>query len=129
MTVSAHILRGRTRHRLLMLDTVAITRPGTAAYDPAAVDYTASTTAVYTGPARLVAWRGNEEEASEAEVAVIRYRLALPADGTVAPLARYDVAAVTASLNPALIGLVLVLTEPEFGTTSTALRWVAEVSR
>jgi hypothetical protein len=76
---------------------------------------------------RCVAWRGNEEHAAEAEVAVIRYRLALPADGSLPVLARRDVATITASLDPALVGAVLVLTEPEIATTSSALRWVAEI--
>jgi hypothetical protein len=119
---------GRAAHKALMMDTVSIVRPGSHVYDPVSMQNVVTTTAVYTGPARLVVWRGNEEQAAEVEVAVVRYRLVLPIDGSVPPLARHDVATVTASLDPVLVGLVLVLTEPESGTTSTALRWVAEVS-
>lgn len=120
---------GRAAHKALMMDTVTITRavPGTRAYNDVTQQYAEDRETVYAGPARLVAWRGNEEQAAEAEVAVVRYRLALPADGSVPPLARRDEATVTASLDPVLPGVVLVLTEPESGTTSTALRWVAEV--
>ena len=111
----------------LMLDTVSIVRPGTPVWDEVAGKNTVPTTPVYPGPMRCVAWRGNEEHAAEAEVAVIRYRLALPADGSLPPLQRRDVATITASLDPALVGAVLVLTEPEIATTSSALRWVAEI--
>lgn len=122
------IARGRQAHQLLMLDEVSIVRPGQPVWNEATGTYTTpAATSIYTGPVRMVAWRGNEEHAAEAEVAVIRYRLSLPADGSLPALARRDVATVTASLDSALIGVVLVLTEPELATTSSALRWVAEI--
>lgn len=127
MTIASTVARGRARHLRLMLDTVSIVRPGTPVFDPATGNNTTSSTQIYNGPMRCVAWRGNEEHAAEAEVAVIRYRLALPADGSLPPLQRRDVATITASLDPALVGAVLVLTEPEIATTSSALRWVAEI--
>lgn len=127
MTIASIVARGRARHMRLMLDTVSIVRPGAPVWNEATGDYVPNSTPVYTGPVRMVAWRGNEEHAAEAEVAVIRYRLALPADGSLPALARRDVATVTASLDTALIGVVLVLTEPELATTSSALRWVAEI--
>lgn len=128
MTIASHVARGRARHLRLMLDEVSIVRPGSSAWNESTGIYTpGSTTPIYTGAVRLVAWRGNEEKAAEAEVAVIRYRLALPADGSLPALARRDVATVTASLDSALVGVVLVLTEPELATTSSALRWVAEI--
>lgn len=129
MTVVTHLNRGRARHQLLMLDTVVIVRPDPTArnYLPVTQDYSAASTAVYSGPARLVMWRGNEQEAAETEVAVIRYRLDLPLNASTPIVKRHDVATVTASFNPALTGLVLVITEPEYGTTSTALRLVGEV--
>lgn len=126
MTIASIVARGRARHLRLMLDTVSIVRPGAPAWNETTGDYTPSSTPIYTGPMRCVAWRGNEEHAAEAEVAVIRYRLALPADGSLPALARRDVATITASLDSALVGVVLVLTEPELATTSSALRWVAE---
>ncbi|MGH3627267.1 MAG: DUF6093 family protein [Sciscionella sp.] len=127
MTIASTVARGRARHLLLMLDTVSIVRPGEPAFNAATGKNDVSSTPIYTGPMRCVAWRGNEMAAAEAEVAVIRYRLALPADGSLPVLARRDVATITASLDPALVGAVLVLTEPEIATTSSALRWVAEI--
>lgn len=127
-SVAAIVVRGRSRHLKLMTDTVSVVRPGTPVWNEASGGYTTpASTPIYTGPVRMVAWRGNEEHAAEAEVAVIRYRLALPADGTLPALQRRDVATVTASLDSALVGAVLVLTEPELATTSSALRWVAEI--
>lgn len=127
MTIAAIVARGRARHLRIMQDTVSIVRPGATVWNEATGLYTPNSTPIYTGPVRMVAWRGNEEHAAEAEVAVIRYRLALPADGSLPALARRDVATVTASLDSALVGVVLVLTEPELATTSSALRWVAEI--
>lgn len=123
--------RGRAWRKAIMLDTCSIVRPADppGTYNPATMSYSLAAAPVYTGICRAVVWRGNEEQAAETEVAVVRYRLELPLDGTVPALKRRDVTTITAGSNPALIGLVLVLTEPEFGTTSTALRWVAEVSR
>lgn len=127
MSIASIVARGRARHLRLMTDTVSVVRPGAPVWNEATGAYVPSYTPVYTGPVRMVAWRGNEENAAEAEVAVIRYRLALPADGSLPALARRDVATVTASLDSALVGVVLVLTEPELATTSSALRWVAEI--
>jgi hypothetical protein len=130
VTVVTHLLRGRARHQLLMLDTVTIVRPDPTAraYDPVTQTYGAASTAVYTGPCRVVTWRGNEEDAAETEVAVIRYRLDLPLTASAPIVRRRDVATVTASFNPVLVGLVLTITEPEYGTTATALRLVGEVA-
>lgn len=127
MTLASIVARGRARHMRLMLDTVSIVRPGKPTWNEATGTLTPNSTPIYAGPMRCVAWRGNEEHAAEAEVAVIRYRLALPADGSLPALQRRDVATITASLDPALVGAVLVLTEPEIATTSSALRWVAEI--
>ncbi|NUP49006.1 MAG: hypothetical protein HOW97_17125 [Catenulispora sp.] len=126
MTIASIVARGRARHLRLMQDTVSIVRTAEV-WNQATGAYVPSSIPIYTGPVRLVAWRGNEEHAAEAEVAVIRYRLALPADGSLPAIQRRDVATVTASLDPALVGVVLVLTEPELGSTSSALRWVAEI--
>lgn len=131
MTVAGHIARGRQRHQLLMLDTCQVVRhpPGPGVYDPSTMTYSQAPTSIYTGRCRAVVWRGNEEQAAEVEVAVVRYRVEFPLDGSVPALARRDVLTLTASMNPVLVGTVLVLTELETGSTSTALRWVAEASR
>lgn len=129
MTVAGHLARGRVRHQALMLDTVTIARPDPASrsYNPVSQAYSETSTNVYTGPCRIVVWRGNEEHAAEAEVNVFRYRLDLPFTGNAVLIKRYDVATITASLNPWMVGKVMVITEPEIDTTATALRVIGEV--
>lgn len=131
MSVAGHLNRGRARHQLLMLDTVTIIRPDLAdtTWNPATQTYTTAQTPVYTGPCRVVTWRANEEEAAETEVAVIRYRLDLPLTDAAPRILRRDIATITASFNPVLVGLTVVITEPEFATTATALRIVGEVAQ
>jgi hypothetical protein len=127
MTAAGHLARGRIRHQLLMLDTVIITRPGAKTYNPATQAYTTAETTIYTGPCRVVVWRGNEEEAADVEVNVFRYRLDLPFTSTAPLVARHDVATITASVNPWMVGKVMRITEPEIDTTATALRVIGEV--
>lgn len=128
MTVSAHLARGRARHQLLMLDTCVITRPGTKVYNPATQTYDIPTVTVYNGPCRIVVWRGNEEQAGEAEVNVFRYRLDLPFTATAPVIQRRDTATITASVNPWMVGKVMTITEPEIDTTATALQVIGEVA-
>jgi len=128
MTVAGHLARGRARHQLLMLDTCVITRPGTKTYNPATQDYDIPTVTVYTGPCRIVVWRGNEEQAGEAEVNVFRYRLDLPFANTTPVIQRRDTATITASVNPWMVGKVMTITEPEIDTTATALQVIGEVA-
>jgi hypothetical protein len=126
----AAMAAGRAAHAGLMLDACTITRGGIRTFDPVTQGYTyTGGTTVYVGPCRLKTWRGNDEQAAEAEVNVQRYYLDLPL--TVAPpaVARRDVASVTASVNPALVGRVLVITDVEPGTTSTALRCTVEFAQ
>lgn len=127
MTVAAHLARGRQRHQALMIDSVTITRNGARTYNPATQTYTTTTTTIYTGPCRIVVWRGNEEKAAEAEVNVFRYHLDLPFTPTTPVIQRRDIATITASNNPWMVGKVMVITEPEIDTTATALRVIGEV--
>lgn len=129
MTVAGHLARGRARHQLLMLDTCVITRPDLAnkTWDPTSQSYTTPTITVYTGPCRVVVWRGNEEKAGEAEVNVFRYRLDLPFTATTPVIQRRDTATITASVNPWMVGKVMTITEPEIDTTATALQVIGEV--
>lgn len=126
----AALAAGRAAHAGLMLDTCTITHGGTRTYDEATQSYvTTGGTTVYTGPCRFKTWRGNEIEAAEAEVNVQRYYLDLPLSDSPPQIARRDEATITASLNPALAGRVLVITDVEPGTTSTALRCTAEFAQ
>lgn len=129
MSVASHIARGRVRHAQLMTDTCTVTRPGPRTYDPAAQDYTETDTVVYTGPARIQIWRGVDKEAADVKLNVQRYYFDLPLTGAVPDVKRRDTVTITASLNPALTGRVLVLTDVESDTTDTALRIVCEYAQ
>lgn len=125
MSIAGHIARGRARHALLMVDACTVTR-ATETYNPTTQKYDGTPTTVYTGPCRLKIWRGTDEQASETEVNVQRYYVDLPLTGATPTVARRDLLTVTASLNPALVGRVLVLTDVETETTDTALRITCE---
>jgi hypothetical protein len=125
----AALAAGRTAHAGLMLDACTITR-ATRTYVPETQSYAVTgATTVYSGPCRLKTWRGNEEQAAEAEVSVQRYYLDLPFVDAAPRVARRDQATMTASSNPALVGRVLVITDVEPGTTSTALRMTCEYTQ
>lgn len=129
-SLAAYINRGRARHARLMLDSCTVTRadPGST-YNPVTQKYDGTFTTVYTGPCRIKIWRGQDEEAADAEVNVQRYYLDLPL-GDVAPdVQRYDKVTVTSSLNAALVGRVLVLTNAEAETTDTAYRITCEYAQ
>lgn len=130
MTVAGHLNRGRIRHQALMLDTVVITRPDLAnrVWDPVTQTYTTPVITVYDGSCRIVVWRGNEEQAGEAEVNVYRYRLDLPFTETTPLIERRDTATITASVNPWMVGKVMTITEPQIDTTATALQVIGEVA-
>jgi hypothetical protein len=117
---------GRIAHAALMLDAVHISRPGAYTWDPNTQTNTTPQTVVYDGSCRLVVWRGSEEEAAETEVNVARLRLDLPLTDTTPEVQRRDIATITASSNPWLIGRVLVVTEVQLATTATALQVIAE---
>jgi hypothetical protein len=118
----AAMAAGRAAHAGLMLDACTITRGGTRTFDPVTQGYTyTGGTTVYVGPCRLKTWRGNDEQAAE--------YLDLPLSDAPPVVSRRDVASVTASVNPALVGRVLVITDVEPGTTSTALRCTCEFAQ
>lgn len=127
--VSATLARGRTWRQAIMFDTVTVVRPSASrTYDQTSKTYLTTSAPVYTGPARIVPWRGNDEQAAETEVTVYRYRIQFPLTATAPEIKRYDVVTVTASTNPTMIGKVLNVTEPELGTTATALTVTAELT-
>lgn len=121
-----HIGRGRARHALLMTDACTVTRVTAHVYNPATQAYADTVATVYTGPCRLKVWRGGEAQAAETEVNVQRYYLDLPLTGAIPGVARRDTVTVTASLNAALVGRTLVVTDVETETTDTALRSTCE---
>lgn len=131
MSVAGHIVRGRARHALLMTDACTVTRivPGSRVFNESTKQYDEATTTVYTGPCRIKIWRGNEEQAGDVEVNVQRYYFDLPLTGVVPNVQRRDEVTVTASLNPALVGRVLVLTDVETESTDTALRVTCEYAQ
>jgi len=124
------ITRGRDWHPQVMLDSCAVTRPnpGTT-YNPVTQKYDGTFTTVYTGPCRIKIWRGQDEEAAEQEVNVQRYYLDLPLSATAPDVRRRDTVTITASLNAALVGRVLILTNAEAETTDTAFRITCEYAQ
>lgn len=123
------VARGRAWHPQVMLDSCTVTRPGTRTYDPVTQQYTDVPQIVYTGPCRIKIWRGIDVEAGDQEINVQRYYFDLPLNGAIPNVARRDAVLVTASLNPALVGRVLVLTDVETETTDTALRVTCEFAQ
>lgn len=129
MSIASHVARGRTRHALLMTDACTVTRAGVRTYNSATQQYAETDTIVYTGPCRIKIWRGIDVEAAEQEINVQRYYLDLPLTGAVPDVKRRDTVTVTASLNAALVGRILTLTNAEAETTDTALRITCEFAQ
>lgn len=131
MSVASHIARGRARHALLMTDACKVTRPvpGTRVYNDVTQQYTEAEATVYTGPCRVRIWRGTDEQAADVEVNVQRYYLDLPLVNGAPDVKRRDTVTVTSSLNPALVGRVLILTNAEAETTDTAFRITCEYAQ
>lgn len=114
-----------------MLDACTVTRPvpGSRVYNEATQQYSEQTATVYSGPCRIRIWRGQDEQAADAEVSVQRYYLDLPLGDTAPDVRRHDTVTITASLNPALVGRVLILTNAEAETTDTAFRITCEFAQ
>lgn len=128
--LAGFITRGRDWHPQVMLDSCTVTRatPGST-WNPVTQQYDETTTTVYTGPCRIKIWRGIDVEAAEQEINVQRYYLDLPLTGGAPDVKRRDTVTITASLNPALVGRVLVLTDAEAETTDTAFRITCEFAQ
>ena len=127
--LTGFIVRGRAWHPQVMLDACIVTRPGVRTYNPATQQYAEADTTVYTGPCRIKIWRGIDVEAAEQEINVQRYYLDLPLSDTAPDVRRRDTVTITASLNAALVGRVLVLTDAEAETSDTALRVTCEFAQ
>jgi len=127
--LAGFITRGRDWHPQVMLDACTVTRPGTRTYNPVTQQYSETDTTVYSGPCRIKIWRGQDEEAAEQEINVQRYYLDLPLSDTAPDVRRRDTVTITASLNAALVGRVLILTNAEAETTDTAYRITCEFAQ
>ena len=123
------ITRGRAWHPQVMLDACTVTRPGVSTYNPVTQKNEQAFTTVYTGPCRIKIWRGQDEQAADTEVNVQRYYLDLPLSDTAPDVRRRDTVTITASLNAALVGRVLILTNAEAETTDTAFRITCEFAQ
>jgi len=123
------ITRGRDWHPQVMLDACTVTRSGTRTYNPVTQQYSETDTTVYSGPCRIKIWRGQDEQAADTEVNVQRYYLDLPLSDTAPDVRRRDTVTITASLNAALVGRVLILTNAEAETTDTAFRITCEFAQ
>jgi len=127
---SGAVAAGRAAHRGLMTDSCTIQRAAAPrTFDRATTDYETTEETVYTGPVRIKIWRGTDEQAGETEMNIQRYYLDFPLGATIPDIRRRDTATVTASLNPALIGRALIITDVETETTDTALRATAEYAQ
>lgn len=128
--LAGFVARGRDWHPQVMTDTVTVSRPtGAQVYNDVTQQYDVQLATAYSGAARIRIWRGIDVEAAETEINVQRYYLDLPLTGSVPDVKRRDTVTVTASLNPALVGRVLVLTDVESETTDTALRITCEYAQ
>lgn len=126
---SAALAAGRAAHLAVMLDTCTVTRAGAKTFDESTRQYTQGPpTTVYTGRCRVKPWRGDDEEAAEAEISVYRYQVRFPLTPTAPEIKREDSVTITASTHPAMAGKVLTITDPEVSTTATALTAVAELA-
>ncbi len=121
------VARGRTRHALLAVDTVTVTRVTGQTLNTTTGAYTQTTSTIYTGGARYKRETALEREAGDSERASAKPILVLPYDATGADLLRKgDVVTFTASIDSALVGKTCVVIGPEHGTTTTARRWLVE---
>lgn len=120
---------GRTEHQHLMIDRCTISRPGIPTLDrTTSIETPGTATTLYTGACRLKAQRiPRDVEVGEQLQAVARYELALPFDAVPThPLRRGDVATMTASGDPRLVGQTLSVTAIDYGSTATAWRIAVE---
>jgi hypothetical protein len=121
------VARGRTRHALLAVDTVTVTRVTGQNLNTTTGAYTPTTSTIYTGPARYKREVPREREAGESERASASPVLVLPYDATGADLLRKgDTVTFTASVDASLVGRTCTVIGPEHGTTTTAHRWLVE---
>lgn len=121
------LARGRARHELLMLDTVAVTRLTTGSLNTTTGLYTPSSAAVYTGFGRIKRETSRDQSAADGERQSNRLVLVLPYGATGAgDILPGDVVTVTASVNGDLTGATLTVVGLEQGTTATAHRYIIE---
>lgn len=107
----------------MMPDVCTVTRPGTPVFNSADGSYTAPATTVYTGVCRvrtrsLGFLRDRVAEEGDAQMVVWPYMVAVPA--SVTDVRVYDVVTITASNDPALVGVTMRVRIAGLGTNVTA---------
>lgn len=117
-----------------MRDTVALYRPGDDLFDQTSGQVVPAPPAVsfYSGKARVKPHQlaDSEVQAGEREVALRQYKVTLPFSTTLPATGERprpgDVVDVTASPDPRLAGLRLLVTGVQYSGTATAWRIIAE---
>ena len=128
MRFTAAIKRGQRAANRLMVDSCAATRgTGDPVFDPATGTYTPGSSPVYTGRCRLQTSRtqGANPEAGGAVFTVERVELQLPFGVS---LEVGDLAEITASVNPVLVGNVYRVTGLSEKTHETKRTYSVEVT-
>lgn len=125
LTASA---RGRTKAEAIMTDTCTVARITGQVLDPGTGQLTPTTAQVYSGKCRVKAPRGTtavgETQAGETVVAAVSPVVSLPV--TVTAVTEGDRVTVTASNDPDLVGIVLLVKSVQHGTHITARRLLCE---
>lgn len=128
MSVAEALRRGRAAVAQLMTDIVTITRAGSTTFDPNTGRNTpGAATTLYAGPADVkpMAMAAAQQEAADREVTLRSYDVKLPFTVS-ADIRLDDTVTVSASPDPTLAGLVLVVTDVQHGARRTARHLIAE---
>lgn len=127
MSAASAVKRGRAAATRLMVDTCTVARPsGESVFNPTTGKYDAAESPVYSGKCRVQSVRAQAAtpEAGGAVFTVERVELQLPF-GTA--LAIGDIATITVSVSPALVGNKYRVTGLGEKTHATAARFNVEV--
>lgn len=128
MSLDSTVLAGRAAKLRRMRDTCRITKPGEGApvLDPVTLEYVDPTaTVVYEGPCYIPKRTATVSDASAggASWQVGEYPLELPIDGSENVAPGHTVTYLTSPDNPALVGQVFGITEPDLQSQATARRF------
>lgn len=123
------VTSARAAHARLCLDTVTVSRvTSKGTLNTATSTYSGPTTsAVYSGAARLKRVMAKDVQSGDVEREVARLVLVLPYAATGSGnLRNGDLVTFTVSADAALVGKVLTIVGPEHGSTSSARRYTIE---
>jgi hypothetical protein len=128
VSVAETLRRGREKRRLLMTDTVTVTRVTGRVFDPSTGTYTDTTVTQYTGIADVKNLQvgAGQAQAGEREITTRSYDVVLPF-GTTADIRIDDRVTVNTSDDPNLVGLMLTVTDPQYGGRRTGRHVMAEI--